>query len=88
LSRLSWLVLGTSSGIVAIFATLEASTWLVPKPQTPDEEGPAALETARAAPAVGVHGTVWRKFAKSAGATEMKAHVMTDRAPARQPISF
>ena len=32
MSELSWLVLGTSSGIVAIFATLEASTWLVPKP--------------------------------------------------------
>ena len=32
LSGLSWLVLGTLPGIVAIFATLEASTWLVPKP--------------------------------------------------------
>jgi len=31
LSRLGWLVLGTLSGIVAIFATLEASTRLVSK---------------------------------------------------------
>ena len=34
LSGLSWLVLGTLPGIVAIFATLEASTWLVLKPLT------------------------------------------------------
>ena len=34
LSRLSWLVLGTSSGIVAIFATLEVSIGLVSKPLT------------------------------------------------------
>ena len=32
MSRLSWLMLGTLPSIVAIFATLEASTWLVPKP--------------------------------------------------------
>ena len=31
MSGLSWLVLGTLLGIVAIFATLEASTGLVPK---------------------------------------------------------
>ena len=46
---------------------------------------PAVLDVARAALIEEVHGTVWRKSAKSIGAAGTKAHLMTDRAPVGQP---
>ena len=73
---------GTRSGIVAIFATLEASTRLVSKSLV----GPTAPEATRAAPTKWVHGTMWKKSEKSARAAKTNAHLMIDRAPVGQPV--
>ena len=48
--------------------------------------GPAVPEAAWVAPAEWVHGTMWKKFEKYVGATEMNAHLMIDRAPVEQPV--
>ena len=48
--------------------------------------GPAVPEAAGVAPAEWVHGTVWRKSEKYAGAIETNARLMIDRALVEQPI--
>ena len=47
--------------------------------------GPAVLGAADVAPAEQVHGTVWKKPEKYAGAVETNAGLMIDRAPIGQP---
>ena len=43
--------------------------------------GPVVPKGTGAAPTEWVHGTVWKKSEKSAGATKTKARLMIDRAP-------
>ena len=48
--------------------------------------GPTVSEAAGAAPAAWNHGTMWKKSEKFAGATDMNARLMVDRAPIGQAI--
>ena len=48
--------------------------------------GPTVPEAAGVAPAEWVHGTLWKKSEKYAGAVEMNAHLMIDRAPVEQLV--
>ena len=48
--------------------------------------GPTVPEATGAAPTEWVHGTVWKKSEKYAGAVETNARLMIDRAPAGQPV--
>ena len=48
--------------------------------------GPTVHEAAGVAPTEWVHGTVWKKSEKYAGAAKMIARLMIDRAPVEQPV--